>query len=291
MEEKKVMTTQELEEAMNHARTMDMVSGVLIYAGIGLAFVMLFMKQWLMMVAGIVLLYIGGSIEARYGKKAKTMLTENVTKGVLSSVFGDEYEYNPWGTINPGNMMFPFDYNNQQGSDHIRAVYHGVNVELGDIELLMVVEDEDENGNKMTSAETRFKGQWLICDSGKESAGNVFVSEYSKKDRKKMKGNVTMDNAQFNSRFCVKADNPQDAFYILTPHMMEYITEMADKGGGTVYVSFLHDGKVNVAIHTKKNLFEFGKSSVDIRKLTDQFTSELKWYTDLIDALRVGERV
>lgn len=291
MEEKKVMTTQELEEAMNHARTMDMVSSVLIYAGIGLAFVMLLVKQWLMMVVGIVLLYIGGSIEARYGKKAKTMLSENVTKGVLTSVFGDEYEYNPYGTIHPGNMMFPFDYNNQHGSDHIKAVYHGVNVELGDIELLMVVEDEDENGNKMTSAETRFKGQWLICDLGKESAGDVFVSEYSKKDRKKMKGNVTMDNAQFNSRFCVKADNSQDAFYILTPHMMEYITDMADKSGSTVYVSFLHDGNIHVAIHTKKNLFEFGKGSVDIQKLTDQFTSELKWYTDLIDALRVEERV
>ena len=106
-----------------------------------------------------------------------------------------------------------------------------------------------------------------------------------------MKGNVTMYNTQFNSRFCVKADNLQDAFYILTPHMMEYITEMADKSGGTVYVSFLHDGKMNVATHTKKNMFEFGKGSVDIRKLTDQFTSELKWYTDLIDALRVEERV
>ena len=50
-----------------------------------------------------------------------------------------------------------------------------------------------------------------------------------------MKSNVTMENERFMKRFCVKAENQQEAYYILTPHMMEYIIKMADKSDGTVY--------------------------------------------------------
>ena len=49
-----------------------------------------------------------------------------------------------------------------------------------------------------------------------------------------MKSNVTMENERFMKRFCVKAENQQEAYYILTPHMMEYIIKMADKSDGTV---------------------------------------------------------
>ena len=30
-----------------------------------------------------------------------------------------------------------------------------------------------------------------------------------------------MDNEAFNDRFCVKTEVPEEAFYLLTPHMME----------------------------------------------------------------------
>lgn len=63
----------------------------------------------------------------------------------------------------------------------------------------------------------------------------VYVSERSRKDRSNMKSNVTMENERFMKRFCVKAENQQEAYYILTPHMMEYIIKMADKSDGTVY--------------------------------------------------------
>ena len=63
----------------------------------------------------------------------------------------------------------------------------------------------------------------------------MYVSERSRKDRSNMKSNVTMENERFMKRFCVKAENQQEAYYILTPHMMEYIIKMADKSDGTVY--------------------------------------------------------
>ena len=104
-----------------------------------------------------------------------------------------------------------------------------------------------------------------------------------------MKSNVTMDNEQFGKRFCVRADDPQEAYYILTPHMMEYISTMADKSGGTVYMSFLHDGKMHVAVQTGRDFFELGKSKTDVEGLRQKFLGELRWFTDMVDTLRVED--
>ena len=92
-------------------------------------------------------------------------------------------------------------------------------------------------------------------------------------------------------RFCVRADDPQEAYYILTPHMMEYILTMADKSGGTVYMSFLRDGKMHVAVKTERDFFELGKSNTDVGVLRQKFLDELRWFTDILDTLRVEESI
>ena len=147
-------------------------------------------------------------------------------------------------------------------------------------------------GNRFLTEKTRntvFKGQWLTCDFGKELAGEVYLSERTPKTRRKLKSNITMDNEQFDKRFCVRADDPQEAYYLLTPHMMEYITAMADKSGGTVYLSFLRSGKLHVAVQTGRDFFELGKSNANVGELRQKFLGELRWFTDLVDTLRVED--
>lgn len=58
------------------------------------------------------------------------------------------------------------------------------------------------------------------------------------------------------SRILVTTNNAQEAYYILTPHMMEYILTMADKSGSEVYMSFLRDGKMQIAVRTNRDFFE-----------------------------------
>ena len=100
-----------------------------------------------------------------------------------------------------------------------------------------------------------------------------------------------MDNEQFDKRFCVRADDPQEAYYLLTPHMMEYITAMADKSGGTVYLSFLRSGKLHVAVQTGRDFFELGKTNTDAETLRRKFLGELRWFTDIVDTLRVEDTI
>lgn len=224
--------------------------------------------------------------------KVKKLLSDDVVSGVLKEALGDTVVYSPLGTIRPGPMVFPFSYNRVEGSDHIKAVYHGLNIELGDISLIDESEFTDnETGQTEKQSLLYFKGQWLTCDFGKELAGEVYISERAKKKRRGMKSDVSMDNEQFDTRFCVRANNPQEAFYILTPHMMEYITAMADKSGGLVYMSFLRNGKMHVAVQTGRDFFELGKTNTDAETLRQKFLGELRWFTDIVDTLRVEDTI
>ena len=287
--EQQPMTKEQLEAAINSARAKETFANVLII-GAGAAMILMFyLKKIPLAILFLLLLLVGGYLWGKSAGVAKKLLSDNVISSVLKEALGDIVEYNPWGKINPGSMVFPFSYNSASGSDHIKATYHGLNIELGDIELMDETEIRDEDGNTSTRKDTVFKGQWLICDFGKELAGQVYISEWTKKDRRSMKSNVTMDNEQFSKRFCVRADNPQEAYYILTPHMMEYITAMADKSGGTVYMSFLRDGKMHIAVKTGRDFFELGNKNANVEELHQKFLGELRWFTDIVDALRMED--
>ena len=289
MEEKQTMTNKELESQLQSLQTKDLIFKILTYGCCAGLVISLVMGQLAIFFVLMIITMVFGTQWSKASGAIKKLLSDNIISGVLKEALGDAVEYNPWGTINPGSMVFPFDYNCANGSDHIKVVYHGVNVELGDIELIDESEVTDEEGRTEKTRNTQFKGQWLTCDFGKELAGEVYISERTKKTRKSLKSDVSMDNEQFAKRFCVRANDPQEAYYILTPHMMEYITSMADKSGGTVYLSFLRGGKMHVAVKTGRDFFELGKSNADVEELRRKYLGELRWFTDIVDTLRVED--
>lgn len=292
MEEKQMMTNEQLEAELQSLRSKATVAKILTY-GSGAAAILCFITGLIpVAIVFIVLALVGGYQLEKNSSRLKKILSDNVISSVLKEALGDAVEYNPWGTIRPGPMVFPFSYNRVEGSDHIKAVYHGLNIELGDISLIDESEFTDnETGQTEKQSLLYFRGQWLTCDFGKELAGEVYISERAKKKRRGMKSDVSMDNEQFDTRFCVRANNPQEAFYILTPHMMEYITAMADKSGGLVYMSFLRNGKMHVAVQTGRDFFELGKTNTDAETLHQKFLGELRWFTDIVDTLRVEDTI
>lgn len=291
MEEKQMAENKRLETELQSLRSKATIAKVLTY-GSGALMILCFITALIpVAIVFLVLALIGGYQLEKNSSSLKKLLSDNVISSVIKEALGDDVEYNPWGRINPGSMVFPFSYNTTAGSDHIKAVYHGLNIELGDIELIDEQENTDENGQAEKTSYTQFKGQWLTCDFGKELAGEVYISEWGRKDHRRMKSNVTMDNEPFSKRFCVRANDPQEAYYILTPHMMEYITSMADKSGGIVYISFLRNGKMHVAVKSDRDFFELGKSNADVEQLRQKFLGELRWFTDIIDTLRVEDTI
>lgn len=167
MEEKQTMTQVQLAAALSRRRGSITLFKILTY-GSGLAAVLL-LAAGVVPVALIclVLAFVFGYRLSKNTAALKTLLSGNIVSGVLREVFED-VEYEPFGRIPDGTvrgagMVFPFAYDSIRGSDHIKAVYRGLRLELGDVELYAADSYYDEELQQWKESEKRvFKGQWLV---------------------------------------------------------------------------------------------------------------------------------
>ena len=188
MEENQALTNEQLESQLKSLRVKATITMILTYAAVmGIIIMWFFMDNLVLGLVFLVIAMIFAYFSSKSSSTLKKLLSDNIISSVLKEALGDSVEYNPWGKLNPGSMAFPFDYNKVEGSDHIKAVYNGLNIELGDIELINEVETIDADGNTEKNSSTNFKGQWLICDFGKELSGEVRLSANDKKLRKQHK--------------------------------------------------------------------------------------------------------
>lgn len=298
MDERKntTMSDEQLTQELKSHNSASKAAGIVMVIGIILMIIGIIGFMIPLIVAGLVIAIIAGVI--RNGRKStiKKQLSDNLVKSALEDVF-DNVIYEPFkampsSLVWESDMMLPVSFNTVEGSDHIKASYKGLDIEMGDVSLVdsgEIYNDETQMYEKVES--TVFRGQWLVCDFGRELVSDVKLAARSRADRALKKASIKTENEEFNKRFTIVSDNEQEAFYILTPHMMEYIMSMADKGGGEVYMSFLRKGKLHIAVKTNRDFFEMGSGSPDAAALRRKFTGEIRYFTDLIDELKLTDTI
>ncbi len=224
------------------------------------------------------------------GNKAKrdmkTLLADYIINSVLGEVFS-EFVYKPFerisnSCIRQNDMYFPFSFNEIDGGDYIRGVYKGLNIEMSDLRLIRVIRHK-----KRTTRETVFRGTWLTCDFEKELSADLCVSERTAFGKMMTMGGVKTESVEFNKKFYIRTENEHEAFYILTPHMMEYILAMDTKANADTYIRFAREGKLHLAINSDRDSFELGFSNINLKELREKFLLEIKGTLDLIDELRM----
>ena len=285
------MTDEQLAAALGQHRSKAAFGKVL--TGIGMAiFLIGIFTHFAVCVIGFIVAGVGTVISGKHSEALKRQLGDELVRGALEEVFG-KVEYEPFRhiseeTAQSAGMLFPFGFNVVNGSDRIKAVYHGLNIELSDVELVERTDYYDEETSEWKHTDKKvFSGQWLVCDFGKELSADLRLAESAKLNRRERANTITTDNEAFNRRFVVRSENEHEAFYILTPHMMEYILSMAKKSGGEVYMSFLRGGKLHVALASGRDLFELGSGKVNTALLRQKFAGEIRWFTGLLDELRL----
>ena len=172
MEEKTILTSEQIEAALSRHRRLITLFKILTY-GFGAGSILLFAADLIPVAAVcLVLTFVFGYQMGKHTEAQKKLLGESVVSGVLEQVF-ENVEYDPFRCIpsklvGDAGMVFPFEYDSIQGSDHIKGVYKGLNVELSDIELYHVESIyNEERGDWEEKKEKCFQGQWLVCDFGK----------------------------------------------------------------------------------------------------------------------------
>ncbi len=179
-------------------------------------------------------------------KEYKEIYKNTFVKSMLSAMLDDvEYDWHMgftetdvmgFGIIKMGNRF--------KSEDYIRASYKGVNFRQADVIIM-----HETGSGKNRRVQTYFSGRMFEFDFSSKIVANVkvfskhYISHLNLKDFE-----LEMEDVAFNKNFNVYSTNAHDAFYILTPHMMEKLMAIT-KRYTTVAFRFA-PGKLYVGIET-----------------------------------------
>lgn len=221
---------------------------------------------------------------------------------VLSSLnkYFEELNYNPeqgmpYKTIADTKMMNMGD--RYYSNDYMTGKYKNIYFEQADVHIEEEYESTDSDGHTTTSYVTIFKGRWMIFDFNKSFKANVQVSQkgfgnskvqlhLGKKEQLYQK--VSMESEEFNKRFKVYAQNEHDAFYILTPSLMERIQRLDDNNKGKLLLCFI-ENKLHIGLYDGKDSFEAGSvfKAIDEEKVRKEIEKDIKTITQFVDELNL----
>ena len=242
-------------------------------------------------IACIPLLY--GVIQYEKGKKVIVNISQSLVPSALNAILDDLY-YDPNARLSNAivetDMGFPSSFIEIRGNDYISGVYRGMRVEMSDIQLIEEKQIRTNNGTK-TVRVTIFQGPWIVCDFGKELACDLLLSERVVLGWLAAIGGIKTENEAFNKRFYIRCASEHDAFYLLTPQMMERILEMDDRTKGDSYLRFQTNGKVMLALNCRKNFFEADFSVGNVAELRRKYEGEIRHLMNLLDTLRLAESI
>jgi len=201
----------------------------------------------------------------------------------------------PYSTIAETKMMYMGD--RYHSEDYISAKYKDIKFEQSDVHIEERHETTDSDGHTSTTYVTIFKGRWMIFDFNKEFKANVQVSQkgfgnskvkrfFGKKEEIFKK--VSMESESFNKKFNVFAQNEHDAFYIITPSLMERIERLDENNKGKLLLCFI-DNRLHIGIYDGKDSFEPGSVFKEIheQEAIEKISNEIKVITQFVDELNL----
>ena len=177
-------------------------------------------------------------------------------------------------------------------NDYVSGKYKNVSVEQSDIHIEERHTYTDSNGHTHTTWVTIFKGRWMIFDFNKTFKANIQVcqkgfgnSKRSNWGSKLKYKKVMMEDAEFNKNFKTYAQDEHDAFYVLTPSLMEKIKKLVNNIKGKTLFCFI-DNKLHIAVDNRKDSFEHGVfKKINEEKITNEISQDIKLITNFVDEL------
>ena len=102
---------------------------------------------------------------------------------------------------------------------------------------------------------------------------------------------VSMEDQIFNKNFRIYAQDEHDAFYILTPSLMEKIKNLESSISGKLLFCFI-DNKLHVGIQNNKDSFEHSIfTKIDEEKVKNEISKDIKMITAFVDELNLDNNL
>lgn len=188
--------------------------------------------------------------------------------------------------------------NRYYSNDYFEGEYKGVEFCQSDVCIEKEKTYVDSDGQIHTSCVTLFKGKWMIFDFNKNFTTNIQivhkdfknskVSNWLESDKYKK---IEMEDIKFNKEFKVYAQDEHNAFYILTPILMEKIKHLGDTVFGEFILCFI-DNKLHIGLNNGYDSFEHSiYSKIDEEKEKNKISKDIKIITDFVDELNLDNKI
>lgn len=234
-------------------------------------------------------------VKSEYKNTFMKSLLPIAVKNILTDVQVDVNNGIPSYVIQETHSMSTGD--RYDSSNFVSGKYKDIKVMMSDVHI----QDEHEDSEGHTSYVTIFLGQWMIFDFNKNFKSNVQIWEkkvfggISRRWKSSLK-KVELEDIEFNKKFKVLSENELDAFYIITPKLMERVKAVEAAINGTIMLVF-YNNQLHVAVYNNKTTFnvnihktinfeEFARESLKDLDAIIKFVDILELDNDLF---KVGE--
>lgn len=179
-------------------------------------------------------------------------------------------------------------------NDYFSGKYKDITVIQSDVHIEEEHTSTDSDGTTTTSWVTIFKGKWMIFDFNKTFKNNIQVCQKGFGNSKLSNWNsemkykkVMMEDQQFNKDFVVYSRDEHEAFYILTPALIEKIKNLSNSISGRLLFCFI-DNKLHIGLYDGKDSFEPNiHKKVDEEKIINEINKDIKLITNFVDELNL----
>ena len=226
-----------------------------------------------------------------YILKFKKYFVQSALKTVFTDLTYHPEQGMPRDVIASTKMMYMGD--RYTSNDYISGRYKDIGFRQADVHIEEERESTDSDGNTTTYWVTIFRGRWMIFDFNKtfkadlqvcqKFFGNNKISNWGN-DTKFEK--VKLESVDFNKRFNVYAQSDHEAFYLLTPQIMEKIIKLDDMNQGRLLLCFI-DNKLHIGLYDGKDSFEHAPifKQINEEQVRNNNSNDIKKITMFIDEL------
>jgi len=177
-------------------------------------------------------------------------------------------------------------------NDFISGRYKNINIIQADVHIEEEHQTTDSDGHTTTTWVTIFRGRWMVFDFNKTFKANIQVSQkgfgnsrISNWGAQVKYKKVMMEDQAFNNNFRTYAQDEHEAFYILTPSLMEKIKNLTNNISGKLLFCFV-DNKLHIGLQNGKDSFEHSiYKQIDEEKVTNEIQKDIKLITNFVDEL------
>ena len=205
----------------------------------------------------------------------KKKYKDEIVPKILKKFLGDDIVYEPKGRFDKEllrDLNF-FPCTTYSGEDMISGIYKGIKFTTADISMT------HQSGGKNSTTVTDFKGcMWVFEYNNKtiNSRIDLYEKDYLKRHSLRKNGleKVEFEDIDFNNKIKTYASNAHDAFYVITPQIIDRLKNNINNISGDILYS-IQENKLYLVISSSKNRMEFKRFRNNYEELIESLKEDV----------------